>query len=252
MRLTADGRHPSTRNASVQPPDCLLGGVDVRQANHHACLGPQRGIRRRTRALTPTHEGIARVAQPRKPPRVTHACRHVLSALEPSGLSWQARDDRRQRGGSGVGLVPCQAGRNQRQTRQEGPRNTEAKEADRLFDWRRQGTVFLPVERDPAPQAASRLMPRSLALHKRISHRRHPRRAAIHLACPARHPLGHDLTPPTAWRFVHTHPPPEALLRHGRTRCLAPWPPRPRGGPWRPATCHRLSEIGRASCRERV
>ncbi len=246
MRLSEYGRHPSTRKASVQPPDFLLGGVDVRTATHHACLGTPRGLSRRTRALTPTHEGIARVAQTRKQPRVKHACRHVLSALEPSGLSWQARDARRQRGGSGVCLVHGQAVRNQRQTMQEGPRNTEEKEADRLFDLRRQGQVFLPVERDPALQAASRLMPRSLALHKRISHLRHPRRAAIPLACPARHPLVHDLTPPPAVRFWHTHPPPEALLRHGRTRVLAPWPPRPRCGPWRPATCHRLSALATA------
>lgn len=247
MRLTEYGRNPHKRKAYGQQPDFLLVGVDVSKAKHHACLGTQTGISRRKLALTPTREGVERCAQTLKPQLVKHACRHVLIALEPSDISWQALYDRRQGCGSGVCLVHCQAVRHPRKTRQDGTRKTDAKDAYRLFDLLRQGKCFLPVARDPALQAASRLMQRSLALNKRISQRRHPLRAAIHLACPARNPLGQDLTPPTALRCLHTHPTPESLLRHGRTGFLAPWQPRHRCGQWRPETCHRLSALATTS-----
>jgi hypothetical protein len=93
MRLTEYGRNPHTRKASVQPPDLLMVGVDVSNATHLACLGPQLGVSHRTLALTHTREGSERFAPPLKQQRVTNACRHVLIALEPSGISWQALYD---------------------------------------------------------------------------------------------------------------------------------------------------------------
>jgi transposase len=247
MRLTEYGRNPHMRKAYVQQPDFLIVGVDVRNAKHHACLGTQRGISRRKLAFTHTREGIERFEQTLKQPLVKNACRHVRIAMEPSGISWQALYDRLQGCGDGVCLVHCQAVRNNRKTMQEGTRKTDEKDADRVFDLLRQGKFFLPVERDPALQAAYRLMPRSMALKKRISQLRTQLRAAIPLAFPARNPLVQDLTQPTAVRFLHTHPTPESLLRHGRPSFLAQWQPRHRCGQWRPETFHRLYDLATAS-----
>ena len=41
MSLKEYARPPQKRKAYVQQPGLLLVGVDVRQANHHACIGTQ-------------------------------------------------------------------------------------------------------------------------------------------------------------------------------------------------------------------
>ena len=217
MRLTEYGRNPHTRKAYVQQPNLLMVGVDVSKAKHYACLGTQTSISRRKLEFTHTREGIERFEQTLKQQLVKNACRHVLIAMEPSGISWQALYDRLQRGGYGVCLVHCQAVRNNRKTMQEGTSKTDEKDAYSVFDLLRQGKFFLPVERDPELQAAYRLMQRSMALKKRVSQLRNQLRAAIHLAFPELNPLVKDLTQPTALRFLQANPTPESILRHGRT-----------------------------------
>jgi transposase len=179
-------------------------GVDVSKAKHIACLGTQRGVSRRKLEFTHTREGIERFAQILKQQLVKNACRHVLIAMEPSGIYWQALYDRLQECGYGVCLVHCQAVRNNRKTMQEGTSKTDETDAYSVFDLLRQGKFFLPVERDPVLQAAYRLMQRSMALKKRISQLRNQLRAAIHLAFPELNPLVPDLTQPTALRFLQT------------------------------------------------
>jgi hypothetical protein len=80
--------------------------------------------------------------------------------------------------------VSGHAGRNTRKPMQETPSQTEAKDASSEVDGLRQGTLFLPVERDAALQATSRLMHRSRALHKRGSQLRPHLRTAIPLTFP--------------------------------------------------------------------
>jgi len=222
-------------------------GVDVSKAKHNACLGTQIGISRRKLEFTHTREGIERLEQTLKQQLVKNACRHVLIAMEPSGIYWQALYDRLQGGGYGVCLVHCQAVRNNRKTMQEGTSKTDETDAYSVFDLLRQGKFFLPVERDPELKAAYRLMQRSMALKKRISQLRNQLRAAIHLAFPELNPLVHDLTQPTALRFLQTNPTPESILRHSRTRFLEQWQPRHRCGQWRPETFHRIYDLATAS-----
>jgi len=247
MRLQEYGRNPHTRKAYVQQPDLRMVGVDVSKAKHHACLGTQIGISRRKLAFTHTREGSERFEQILKQQLVKNACRHVLLAMEPSGIYWQALYDRLQGCGYGVCLVHCQAVRNNRKTMQEGTSKTDEKDAYSVFDLLRQGKFFLPVERDSELKAAYRLMQRSMALKKRISQLRNQLRAAIHLALPERNPLVQDLTQPTALRFLQTNPTPESILRHGRTSFLGQWQPRHRCGQWRPATFHRIYDLATAS-----
>ena len=247
MRLQEYGRNPHTRKAYVQQPDLLMVGVDVSKAKHNACLGTQIGISRRKLDFTHTREGIERFEQILKQQLVKNACRHVLIAMEPSGIYWQALYDRLQGCGYGVCLVHCQAVRNNRKTMQEGTSKTDEKDADSVFDLLRQGKFFLPVERDPELKAAYRLMQRSMALKKRISQLRNQLRAAIHLAFPELKPLVQDLTQPTALRFLQTNPTPESILRHGRTSFLEQWQPRQRCGQWRPETFHRIYDLATAS-----
>jgi transposase len=247
MRLPEYGRKPHTRKAYVQQPDLLMVGVDVSKAKHNACLGTQIGIGRRKLEFTHTREGIERFEQILKQQLVKNACRHVLIAMEPSGIYWQALYDRLQGCGYGVCLVHCQAVRNNRKTMQEGTSKTDEKDAYSVFDLLRQGKFFLPVERDPELKAAYRLMQRSMALKKRISQLRNQLRAAIHLAFPELNSLVQDLTPPTALRFLQTNPTPESILRQGRTSFLEQWQPRHRCGQWRPETCHRIYDLATAS-----
>jgi hypothetical protein len=116
--------------------------------------------------------------------------------MEPSGIDWQGLYDRLRSCGYDVCLVRCQAVRHNRKTMQEGPRKTDEKAAYSVWDLLRQGTCFLPVERDAALQAAYRLMHRYMALKKRGSQLRHPLRAAIHRTLPEFNPLIKDLTHP--------------------------------------------------------
>ena len=198
MRLKASARNPQKRKAYVQQPGLWLVGVDVRQAKQHACIGTQTGITCRKLALTPSREGFRLFAQTLRNPLVKNSCRHLLSAMEPSGLSWQGLYDRLRSCGYDVCLVSGQAVRHNRQTRQEATRKTDAKDAYSVLDWRRPGQCFLPVARDAALQAASRLLHRSRALNKRRSPLRHQLRAAIPLTFPAFNPLIQALTQPTA------------------------------------------------------
>jgi hypothetical protein len=167
--------------------------------------------------------------------------------MAPSGISWQALYEPRNRCGDEGCLVHCHAVRTHRKTMPDGIRKTAEKDAASLLDVLRQGKCLLPVARDPERKAASRLLPRHMALKKRGSHLRNPLRAAMHLAFPALNPLVKDLTPPTAWRFLQATPTPAAVLGNGRTRCCAQWQPRQRCEQWRPATFHRISDLAQAS-----
>jgi transposase len=172
---------------------------------------------------------------------------HILIAMEPSGIYWQALYERLKSCGYEVCLVHCPAVRNNRKTMQDGTSKTDEKDAASVFDVLRQGKCFLPIARDPELKAASRLMPRHMALKKRVSQLRNQLRAAIPLAFPALNPLVKDLTQPTALRFLQANPTPASVLRNGRTRFLEQWQPRPRCGQWRPETCHRLYDLAQAS-----
>ena len=246
-RLKEYGRNPQKRKAYEQPPDLLLVGVDVSTAKHSACLGTQTARNGRTLALPPPREGLRRFEQTLQAQWGQHPCRRLLLAMEPSGSDWHALYERLKSGGYGVCLVPGQAVRHNRNTMPDGTRNTDEPEADSLFDVLLPGPFFLPVDRDPALRAADRVMQRPMALTKRVSPLRHQLRAAVPRAFPALNPLRKDRTQPTAWRFWPVHPTPEPMLRHGRTRCLAKWPPRRRCGQWRPETCHRSYDLANAS-----
>lgn len=154
MRLHAYGRTPDKRKASVNHPDLLLVGVDVSKAKHHACMGTQTTMSCRQLALTHTREGFRRFAQALQAHLVTNGRQRLLMAMDPAGLSWQALSARLKSCGSEVCLVHGQAVRNTRKTMQDGTRKTDAKEAYSVCDLLRQGTFFLPVERDSALQAA--------------------------------------------------------------------------------------------------
>jgi hypothetical protein len=117
----------------------------------------------RTFAFTHTYEGFRRFAQTLQAHLVKNGRQHLLIAMEPSGLSWQALDERLKSWGDEVCLVHCPAVRNHRQTRQDGTSQTDETDAYRRFDLLRQGTFFLPVARDPAWPAAYRLRQRSRA-----------------------------------------------------------------------------------------
>ena len=198
MRLTEYGRNPQKHKASVQQPALLRVGVAVRKAKHRAGMGTQTAINCRPLAFPHTREGFRRLAQTLTDQLGHNHCRRLLLAMEPSGSYWHALYARLNSCGYGVCLGHCQAVRHNRQTRPEGTRKTDATEADSVFDVLLQGTCFLPVARDPERRAASRVMQRPMALKQRVRQRRHPLRAAIHLACPERHPLMNDLTHPTA------------------------------------------------------
>jgi hypothetical protein len=243
MRLKEYARPPQQRKASVQPPGLLLVGVDVSHATHHACLGTPRGITCRKLVFPQSREGCRRFAQPLRDPRVKHSCRRLLSAMEPSGLSGQGLSDRLRSCGDAVCLVSGHAGHNHRQTMPETPRKTEEKAAYSVLDVLRQGKFFLPVARDAELQAADRLLHRHMAWKKRVRQLRNPLRAAIHLTFPALHPMSTDLTQPPAFRVLPAPPTPAALLRHGRQRFLDAWPPRQRGGQWRPQKWPPLYEL---------
>ena len=246
MRLTQYGRNPNQRKAYVHQPDLLLVGVDVRKATPSACLGTQTTISCRTLAFPPTRAGCRRFAQPLRVPMVKNGRQHILIAMEPSGLSWQALYARLNSCGYEVCLVHCQAVRTKRKTMQDGTRKTDEKEAASVVDLRRQGQCCLPVARAPALRAASRLMPRPLALKKRGSPLRTPLRAALHRAFPELPPVIQALTPPTAVRFLQVKPPPESILRHGRRHCLEQWQPRRRWGQWHREKLPRLSALATA------
>jgi transposase len=201
MRLQEYGRNPNKRKAYVHQPGLLLAGVDVSKAKHRACLGTQTTVSCRKFEFTHTYEGCRRFAQTRKAHLVKNGRQPILSAMEPSGISWQALYERLNSGGSEVCLVHCQAVRHHRKTMQDGTSKTDEQDAYSIFDLLRQGQCFLPVQRDPELQAASRLMPRSMALKKRVSQLRKQLRAALHLAFPELHPLMQALTQPTAVRF---------------------------------------------------
>jgi hypothetical protein len=219
MRRQEAGRNPHRRKEYGHHPDLLLVGVDVSQAKHNACIGTQTTMSCRKRALTHPHEGFRRFAQPLTAPLVKNGRQPILIAMAPSGISWQARYARLNSCDYAVCLVHCPAVRNNRTTMPDGTSKTDEKDAASVFDLLRQGQFLLPVDREPALQAASRLLQRHLALKKRGSQLRHQRRAALHLAFPERNPLVQALTQPTAWRCLHANPTPASVRRHGRTRC---------------------------------
>jgi transposase len=243
MRLTEYGREPHKRKEYVHQPALLLVGVDVSQAKHHTCLGTQTIISCRQLACTHTREGFRRFEQTLRNHRVQTRCQRLLIAMEPSGLSWPALDERLKSCGYAVCLVHCQAVRHNRQTMPEGTRKTDDKDAYSVFALLRPGQFFLPVARDPELQAASRLMQRHMARKTRSRQLRQPRRAALHLAFPEFNPLRKALTPPTALRFLQPTPTPAAVLRNGRTGFLARWQLRRHCGQWRSDTFHTIDDL---------
>jgi transposase len=247
MRLQEYGRNPNKRKAYVHQPDLLLVGVAVSKAKHRACLGTQTTVSCRKCEFTHTCAGFRRFEQTLKAHSVKNGCQHVWLAMEPSGIYWQALYERLKSCGYEVCLVHCQAVRNNRKTMQEGTSKTDEKDAYSVFDLLRQGKFFLPVNRDPALQAAYRLRQRYMALKKRVSQLRNQLRAAIHLAFPELNALLKDLTQPTALRFLQTNPTPDSILRHGRPHFLEQWQPRQRCGQWRPELFHRIYDLATAS-----
>jgi transposase len=210
-------------------------------------MGTQTTMSCRKLAFTHPREGFTRFAQTLGVPMVKNGRQRILVAMEPSGIYWQALYERLKSGDYEVCLVHCQAVRNNRNTMPDGTRKTDEKDAASVFDLWRQGKFLLPVDRDPERKAAYRLMPRHMALKKRVSQLRNHLRAAMHLAFPARNPRMKDLTPPTAWRCLQANPPPESVLRNGRPRFLAQWQPRQRCGQWRPETFHGIYDLAQAS-----
>src|SRR5919109_3595673 len=196
MRLQEYGRNPHKRKEYVQHPDLLLVGVDVSKAKHSACIGTQTTMSCRKLEFTHTREGFGRFEQTRRGHMVKNGRRRILIAMEPSGIYWQALYERLTSCDYAVCLVHCQAVRNNRKTMQDGTSKTDEKDAASIFDLLRQGKFFLPVARDPERTAAYRLMQRHMALKKRVSQLRNPRRAAMHLAVPALNPRVKDLTQP--------------------------------------------------------
>jgi transposase len=247
MRLQEYGRNPNKRKAYVCQPDLLLAGIDVSKAKHHACLGTQTTLSCRKLEFTHTREGFQRFEQTLKAHLVKNKCQRLLSAMEPSGIYWQALYERPKDCGYAVCLVHCQAVRNNRKTLQEGTSKTDETDAYRVFDLLRQGKFFLPVKRDPALKAAYRLMQRHMALKKRIRQLRNQLRAALHLAFPELNPLLKDLSQPTALRFLQTTPTPAAVLHNGRTAFLEQWQRRRRCGQWRADKFHTIYDLAQGS-----
>ena len=247
MRLQEYGRNPNKRKEYVHQTDLLLVGVDVSKAKHNACLGTQTTMSCRKLEFTHTREGFRRFEQALKVHLVKNGRQHILIAMEPSGIYWQALYERLHSCGYAVCLVHCQAVRNNRKTMPDGTSKTDEKDAASVFDLLRQGKFFLPVDRDPELKAAYRLMQRHMALKKRVSQLRNQLRAAIHLAFPELNPLVKDLTQPTALRFLQANPTPESVMRHGRTHFVEQWRPRQRCGQWRPETFHRIYDLAQAS-----
>jgi transposase len=247
MRLQEYGRNPNKRKEYVHHPDLLLVGVDVSKAKHNACIGTQTTMSCRKLEFTHTREGFRRFEQTLKVHLVKNGRQHILIAMEPSGIYWQALYEQLNSCGYEVCLVHCQAVRNNRKTMPDGTSKTDEKDAASVFDLLRQGKFFLPVNRDLELKAAYRLMQRHMALKKRVSQLRNQLRAAIHLAFPELNPLVKDLTQPTALRFLQANPTPASVLRHGRTHFLAQWQPRQRCGQGRPETFHRIYDLAQAS-----
>lgn len=243
MRRQEYARNPNKRKADGQPPGLLLGGVDVSQATHSACIGTQTRISRRKLEFTPTHEGFRMFDTVLTRERAKNTCCRVLMAMEPSGIDWLALYERRTGCGYEVCLVHCQAVCHNRKTMQEGTSQTDAKEAYSVFDLLQQGKFFLPGARDPELKAAYRLMQRHRARKKRVSQLRHQLRAAIHLACPELQALITDLTQPTARRCLQTTPTPATVLSNGRIHLLETWQPRRRCGQWRSEQFHTISDL---------
>jgi hypothetical protein len=137
--------------------------------------------------------------------------------------------------------------RNNRNTMQDETSQTDATAAASVCELLRQGKCFLPVVRDPALTAASRVMRRHMALKKRGSQLRNQLRAAMHLAFPEFNPRIQDLTQPTALRFLPVNPTPESILRTGQRRFLAQWQPWGRCGPGLRETFQHLYALATAS-----
>ena len=94
MRLKEYGTKPQERVKSMfKQPGLLLVGVDVSQAKPSACLGPQTGLTCRKLEFTHSREGCQLFEQTRRTHVVKNNCRHLLLAMEPSGISWQGLYD---------------------------------------------------------------------------------------------------------------------------------------------------------------
>jgi hypothetical protein len=196
MRRPEYGRNPHKRTAYVDQPALLLVGVAHSDATPSACLGTPTTRSCRQLEVPHTREGFGRFEPTRQAHLDNHGRPHLLSARAPSGRSGQARYERLTSSGSAVCLGPGHAGRTNRTTRQDGTRKTDAKDAARSFDFRRQGTCLLPGARALARTAAYRLRRRPMALKNRGSPLRNPLRAAMDLAGPELQPLLPALTPP--------------------------------------------------------
>jgi transposase len=134
MRLQEYGRNAHKRKEYVHQPALLLVGVDVSQAQHQACRGTQTTMSGRKLACTHTREGFQRFAQTLKTQMVKNGTQPILSAMAPSGISWQALYARLQSWGYAVCLGHCQAVRPQRKTMPDGTSKTEENDAASVFD----------------------------------------------------------------------------------------------------------------------
>jgi hypothetical protein len=156
MRLQEYGRNANKRKAYVHQPDLLLVGVAVSTAKHRACMGTQTTMSCRKLAFTHTREGFGRFEQTLRGHMVKNGRRRLLLAMEPSGISWQARYERLKSCDYAVCLVHCHAGRNHRPTMPDGPSKTAEKmpPVSSTYCARASSFCLLPVIRHSRPPTA--------------------------------------------------------------------------------------------------
>ncbi len=106
MRLKDYGRNQEKRKEYIKQSGLLLVGVDVSKAKHDACIGSLEGVRCRI-GFRNARDGFKRFEEAIRKNMFRNKCKHVLIAMEPSGLYWYALYNRLKSCGYGVCLVNC-------------------------------------------------------------------------------------------------------------------------------------------------
>ena len=104
MRLKNYGRNHKKRKEYIKQSGLLLVGVDVSKAKHDACIGSLEGVRCRI-GFRNARDGFKRFEDAIRKNMFRNKCKHVLIAMEPSGLYWYALYNRLKSCGYGVCLV---------------------------------------------------------------------------------------------------------------------------------------------------
>ena len=137
IRLKDYGRNQKKRKEYIKQSGLLLVGVDVSKAKHDACIGSLEGVRCRI-GFRNARDGFKRFEDAIRKNIFRNKCKHVLIAMEPSGLylsavsaqaGWYALYNRLKSCGYGVCLVNCRAVKNNRRTMQDGESKTDKKDA---------------------------------------------------------------------------------------------------------------------------